>query len=91
MVATKFVLNTRTTEGDRPVDADVIIVGAGLAGLTAAHELTSRGRKVALVEQENAANLGGQAWWSFGGLFLVDSPEQRRLRIKDSFDLAWND
>jgi predicted oxidoreductase len=73
------------------VDADVIIVGAGLAGLTAAHELTSRGRKVALVEQENAANLGGQAWWSFGGLFLVDSPEQRRLRVRDSFDLAWSD
>ena len=73
------------------MDADVIIVGAGLAGLTAAHELTSRGRKVALVEQENAANLGGQAWWSFGGLFLVDSPEQRRLRVKDSVELAWND
>jgi len=73
------------------MDADVIIVGAGLSGLTAAHELTSRGRKVALVEQENAANLGGQAYWSFGGLFFVDSPEQRRLGIKDSFDLAWHD
>ncbi|MEU7426001.1 FAD-binding dehydrogenase [Streptomyces sp. NPDC040750] len=73
------------------MDADVIVVGAGLAGLTAAHELTSRGRRVALVDQENAANLGGQAFWSFGGLFLVDSPEQRRLGIKDSFDLAWND
>ena len=73
------------------MDADVIIVGAGLAGLTAAHELTSRGRKVALVEQENAANLGGQAFWSFGGLFLVDTPEQRRLGVKDSFELAWND
>ncbi|MFF7453406.1 FAD-binding dehydrogenase [Kitasatospora sp. NPDC008115] len=73
------------------MDTDVIIVGAGLAGLTAAHELTSRGRKVILVDQENAANLGGQAWWSFGGLFLVDSPEQRRMRVKDSFDLAWSD
>ncbi|ANH90140.1 FAD-binding dehydrogenase [Streptomyces sp. NPDC058319] len=73
------------------MDADVIVVGAGLAGLVAAHELTSRGRKVALVDQENAANLGGQAYWSFGGLFLVDSPEQRRLGVKDSFDLAWND
>ena len=73
------------------MDADVIIVGAGLAGLVAAHELTSRGRSVALVEQENAANLGGQAFWSFGGLFLVDSPEQRRLGVKDSFDLAWSD
>ncbi|MEW2623221.1 FAD-binding dehydrogenase [Streptomyces sp. NPDC048106] len=73
------------------MDADVIVVGAGLAGLVAAHELTSRGRRVALVDQENAANLGGQAYWSFGGLFLVDSPEQRRIGIKDSFDLAWND
>ncbi|MFD0313027.1 FAD-binding dehydrogenase [Streptomyces flavalbus] len=73
------------------MDADVIVVGAGLAGLVAAHELTSRGRKVALVDQENAANLGGQAFWSFGGLFLVDSPEQRRLGVKDSLDLAWSD
>ncbi|MFG2352257.1 FAD-binding dehydrogenase [Streptomyces sp. NPDC048521] len=73
------------------MDADVIVVGAGLAGLVAAHEVTSRGRRVALVDQENAANLGGQAYWSFGGLFLVDSPEQRRLGIKDSLALAWND
>ncbi|KUN15129.1 FAD-binding dehydrogenase [Streptomyces corchorusii] len=73
------------------MDADVIVVGAGLAGLVAAHELTSRGRRVALIDQENAANLGGQAFWSFGGLFLVDSPEQRRLGIKDSSALAWSD
>nr|WP_055506775.1 FAD-binding dehydrogenase [Nonomuraea pusilla] len=73
------------------MDADVIVVGAGLAGLVAAHELTSRGRKVALVDQENAANLGGQAFWSFGGLFLVDSPEQRRLGVKDQVELAWSD
>ncbi|MER6065671.1 FAD-binding dehydrogenase [Streptomyces sp. NPDC001792] len=73
------------------MDADVIVVGAGLAGLVAAHELTSRGRRVALVDQENANNLGGQAFWSLGGLFLVGSPEQRRLGIKDSFDLAWTD
>ena len=73
------------------MDADVIVVGAGLAGLTAAHELTSRGKKVALVDQENAANLGGQAFWSFGGLFLVGTPEQRRLGVKDSFELAWSD
>ncbi|MEW2288263.1 FAD-binding dehydrogenase [Streptomyces sp. NPDC047841] len=73
------------------MDADVIVVGAGLAGLVAAHELTSRGRRVAVVDQENAANLGGQAFWSFGGLFLVGSPEQRRLGIKDSAALAWSD
>ena len=73
------------------MDADVIIVGAGLSGLVAAAELTSRGRKVALVDQEGPADLGGQAYWSFGGLFLVNSPEQRRLRVKDSFELAWSD
>ena len=56
------------------MDADVIVVGAGLAGLVATHELTRRGKKVAVVDQENEGNLGGQAYWSFGGIFLVDSP-----------------
>src|SRR4051812_17323816 len=74
-----------------PVDADVIVVGAGLAGLAATAELADAGRRVLLVEQEGEQSLGGQAWWSFGGLFLVDSPEQRRLRIKDSHELAWQD
>ena len=73
------------------MDADAIVVGAGLAGLVATHELTRRGKRVAIVEQENLANLGGQAFWSFGGIFLVDSPEQRRLGVKDTFALAWHD
>src|SRR5215217_7968763 len=73
------------------MDADVLIIGAGLAGLVAGNELIRAGRKVAIVEQENARNLGGQAFWSFGGLFLVDTPMQRRLRVRDSFDLAWQD
>ncbi len=73
------------------MDADVIVVGAGLAGLAACHELVTAGRRVALIDQENAGNLGGQAFWSFGGLFLVDSPEQRRLGVRDSLDLAWRD
>ena len=73
------------------MNADVIVVGAGLAGLAATHELTAAGKRVALVDQESAANLGGQAFWSFGGLFLIDTPEQRRLGVRDSFDLAWND
>lgn len=73
------------------MDADVIVVGGGLAGLVAANELIQAGKRVALVDQENPANLGGQAFWSFGGLFLVDSPEQRRLGVRDSLDLAWRD
>ncbi|MEV6360150.1 FAD-binding dehydrogenase [Nocardia asteroides] len=71
--------------------ADVIVVGAGLAGLVATAELVDAGKRVLVVEQENAGNVGGQAFWSFGGLFLVNSPEQRRLGIKDSYDLAWQD
>lgn len=73
------------------MDADVVVVGGGLAGLVATAELVAAGRRVLVVDQENEANLGGQAWWSFGGIFLVDSPEQRRMGIKDSLDLAWQD
>ncbi len=73
------------------MDADVIVVGAGLAGLVAAAELSSAGRRVLLLDQESESNLGGQAHWSFGGLFLVDSPEQRRMGIKDSRELALQD
>lgn len=71
--------------------ADVIIVGAGLAGLVAAAELADAGRRVIVVDQESERNLGGQAFWSFGGLFLVDSPEQRRMGVRDSHDLALAD
>jgi hypothetical protein len=70
---------------------DVIVVGAGLAGLVAAHEAASRGRQVLLLDQEGEQSLGGQAFWSLGGLFMVDTPEQRRMGIKDSADLALND
>jgi hypothetical protein len=71
--------------------ADVLVVGAGISGLVAAAELTAAGRTVAVVDQEGRNDLGGQAFWSFGGLFLVDSPEQRRLGVKDSLELAWSD
>jgi predicted oxidoreductase len=72
-------------------DADAIVVGGGLAGLVATLELTSAGRRVVLLDQEPPQSLGGQAFWSFGGLFLVDSPEQRRMGIRDSYELALAD
>ncbi|MDR2238085.1 MAG: FAD-binding dehydrogenase [Chryseobacterium sp.] len=71
--------------------SDVIIIGSGLAGLTAAMEITNAGKKVLLVDQETEQNIGGQAFWSFGGLFLINSPQQRRMGIKDSYELALQD
>jgi predicted oxidoreductase len=73
------------------MQADVIVVGAGLAGLVAAAEAADRGRTVLLLDQEGEQNLGGQAFWSLGGLFLVDSPEQRRMGVRDSLSLARQD
>lgn len=70
---------------------DFIVIGGGLSGLVAIYEMTKAGKKVLLLDQESEQNLGGQAYWSFGGLFFVDSPQQRRWGIKDSFELAWQD
>ena len=73
------------------MDADVLVIGAGLAGLAAAAEVADQGRSVILLDQEGEQSLGGQAFWSLGGLFLVDSPEQRRMGVKDSHALATQD
>ena len=70
---------------------DAIIIGAGLAGLVAAGELIDAGKHILVLDQEPEASLGGQAWWSFGGIFLIDSPEQRRFGVKDSLELARQD
>ncbi len=78
-------------EKSAALSAEVIVVGGGLAGLVATAELAEAGKRVLLLDQEPEASLGGQAFWSLGGLFFVDSPEQRRVRIKDSFELAWSD
>lgn len=72
-------------------DADVIIVGAGLAGMVAGYEAALSGLNVLFLDQENRNNLGGQAFWSLGGLFYVNSPEQRLMGVKDSEELAWRD
>ncbi|MEM8751254.1 MAG: FAD-binding dehydrogenase [Pseudomonadota bacterium] len=71
--------------------ADAIVVGGGLSGLVAATTLADRGKSVILLDQEGPQNLGGQAFWSLGGLFMIDTPEQRRMRIRDSKELAFND
>lgn len=73
------------------MDTDVIIIGSGLSGLVAAVTAARVGRKVIIIDREGPQSIGGQAFWSFGGLFLVNSPEQRRLGVKDSEELALAD
>ncbi len=87
----RFVSGLRSPFSRLPLNSDVVVIGAGLAGLVATAELVDAGRRVIVLDQEPAQNLGGQAFWSFGGLFLVNSPEQRRMRIRDSVDLAMQD
>lgn len=70
---------------------DAIVVGAGLAGLVAATEIAGAGRRVIVLDQEPEQSLGGQAFWSLGGMFMVNTPEQRRLGIRDSLELARED
>ena len=79
------------SEPDITHQTDVLVIGWGLAGLVAAGEALAAGRRVTLIDQESRPNLGGQAFWSFGGLFFVDSPEQRRMGIRDSLELARQD
>ncbi|MDV2580725.1 FAD-binding dehydrogenase [Alkalibacillus haloalkaliphilus] len=70
---------------------DAIVIGAGLSGLVTTAEIANSGKTVLLLDQEPESSFGGQAWWSFGGLFLIDSPEQRKMGIKDSLELAEQD
>ncbi len=79
------------TDSTISIDTDVLVIGAGLSGLVAAAEAADAGKWVTILDQEPGASLGGQAFWSLGGLFLVDSPEQRRMRVKDSAELALSD
>ncbi|WP_309128463.1 FAD-binding dehydrogenase [Microbacterium sp.] len=79
------------TRTPRTRSADVLVIGWGLSGLVAAAEAAAARRSVVIIDQQPRADLGGQAWWSFGGLFLVDSPEQRRMGIRDSLELAKQD
>ncbi|QHQ34236.1 FAD-binding dehydrogenase [Algicella marina] len=73
------------------MEADVVVIGAGLSGLVAAVGVADRGKSVLVLDQEGRQNLGGQAHWSLGGLFMVDTPEQRRMGIRDSLGLAVGD
>src|SRR5664280_1889823 len=71
--------------------ADVVIAGAGLAGLVAAHELLDHGKSVLLLDKDVPENLGGLAKESFGGVHLIRTPHQKKSGIADSPELALHD
>lgn len=81
----------RDAHHESSLEADVLVIGAGLSGLVAAATAYSTGKRVVVLDQEPAASSGGQAHWSFGGLFMVDTPEQRRLGVRDNAGLALAD
>ncbi|MFJ6534779.1 FAD-binding dehydrogenase [Paenarthrobacter sp. NPDC091711] len=83
--------NRDAHHGNHKVTADIVVVGAGLSGLVAAATAYAAGKTVAILDQEPGASVGGQAHWSFGGLFMVNTPEQRRLGVKDNVELALSD
>lgn len=72
-------------------EAEVVVIGGGLAGMVAALELLDAGKRVVLLDAAHRDRFGGLALWSFGGIFFVDSPEQRKNGIRDSVDLAFRD
>jgi uncharacterized protein len=71
--------------------ADVIIAGAGLAGLSTAYDLLERGKKVLVLDKDSADKVGGLAALSFGGVCMADTPHQRRSGVKDSPELLHRD
>jgi predicted oxidoreductase len=70
---------------------DVVVVGAGIAGLVATLELLDLGRDVILVDRCHPEEIGGLAREAFGGMFMVDTKEQRRAGVEDSVELALDD
>jgi len=70
---------------------DVVVVGAGIAGIAAAYELIGRGRRVLLLDRDDEANLGGLARESFGGIWFAGTPLQRKYGIHDSAELGLAD
>lgn len=75
----------------RKYEADVVVIGAGIAGLVTALELADAGKRVVVLDRASKDQVGGLAMRSFGGIFFVDSPEQRKNGIRDSVDLAFED
>jgi uncharacterized protein len=71
--------------------ADVVVIGAGIAGVTAAIELLQRGRRVLLLDRDVEANMGGLAKESFGGLWFAGTPLQKRYGIRDGAEQGLRD
>ena len=75
----------------KAIQSDVLVIGGGLAGIVTAIECLQAGKSVTLVDRDTPERLGGLALWAFGGMALVDTPVQRRMKLKDSPEIALKD
>ena len=71
--------------------SDVLVIGGGLAGLVTTYECLQAGKRVTLVDRDSRERLGGLALWAFGGMALVGTPLQARMKIPDTPELALRD
>jgi predicted oxidoreductase len=90
LVGSRFGLHSGEKKEDGTV-SEVIVIGGGIAGICAALELLDAGRHVLILERDTVDNFGGLAKESFGGIFLVGTPEQRRAGVRDTPELALAD
>lgn len=74
-----------------PIQSDIVIAGGGLAGIVTALEALRSGKSVTIVDKDTPERFGGLALWAFGGMALVGTPQQQRLKIVDTPERAFAD
>lgn len=88
LVTTLFIVACGKDTLEQPADADVIVVGAGIAGLSAALEASAAGARVLVIEASSVA--GGHAVKA-GGFAMVGTPLQENRGHEDTPDVAFED
>ncbi|HMT65455.1 MAG TPA: FAD-dependent oxidoreductase, partial [Ottowia sp.] len=71
--------------------SDTLVIGGGLAGIVTALELLRAGKSVTLVDRDTPERFGGLALWAFGGMALVGTPLQAKMKIPDTPERALAD
>ena len=86
-----FSENKNINSNNKENQYDTIIIGAGIAGLTAALELAKQNKQVLILDAQDETKVGGLARSAFGGMALIGTPEQKRSGITDNAEIALKD